>query len=337
MSYIKNDNSTRPSLNRFELVGDNENALSKSFAYVLSMNPKFLKSFFSLLNVKYSVSDFSSTEIKIQITSETDKGITDVEIISPNQYVIIECKIGEATVSKEQQEKYIERFKIQKKKENIFCMITGTRNNFAYASKNKLYKVENFTWHDILYLITTDFETKCNDADKQCVIDFENFLTKGNYMRTQNEILIQDVGSPDKIELFEKYHIYNQGDIKLVFPLYFAPYYSKKNENPGVNYIASVKYARKCTKQEMLQELDELEDKKSENYKLWKKGLQKFEEDGIKCFYLLDEPVKIYKPIMKASDPHDGKGWIALQISKNRCVSFSDFLSHSSLCLDDDE
>ena len=280
MSYIKNDNSTRPSLNRFELVGDNENALSKSFAYILSMNSKFLESFFKLLNVKYSVSDFSSTEIKIQITSETDKGITDVEIISPDHYVIIECKIGEATVSKEQQEKYVERFTIQKKKENVFCMITGTRNNFAYAPKNKLYRVENLTWHDILYLITTDFETKCNDTDKQCLIDFENFLTKGNYMRTQNEILIQDLGNPDKIELFEKYHIYNQGDIKLVFPLYFAPYYSKKNETPGVNYIASVKYARKCTKQEMLQELDELEDKKSENYELWKRGLQKFKEDG---------------------------------------------------------
>ena len=336
MSSIKASNSMRPSLNRFELIGDDENALSKSFAYILSLNSIFLKLFLSEIDISYSISDFFYTEIEIQITSDKDCGVTDVEIITPKHYVIIECKVGDATVSKKQQVKYIRRFEKQKQKECVFCMITGTRNNFACAPRGDFYRVENLTWHDVLSLMITKFEPRANKADKQCLIDFENFLTKGDYMRTQNEILIQDLG-PEKKELFEKYHIYNQADIKLVFPLYFAPYYSKRNETPGINWIASVRYARRCTKQEMIQKLDELEDKGSSNYKLWKKGLENFHEKGIRCFYLLDEPIKIYKPLKKVSNPKDGADWVSLRISPNRCVSFADFLKHSALYMEEDE
>lgn len=50
-------------------------------------------------------------------------------------------------------------------------------------------------------------------------------------------------------------------------------------------------------------------------------------------YYFLDNPIELNNPLLKDGGNRAGRGrkWIAAAIPPNRCVSFSDFLLHSSL------
>lgn len=56
-------------------------------------------------------------------------------------------------------------------------------------------------------------------------------------------------------------------------------------------------------------------------------------KDSIYTYYFLDNPTKLNSPLLKDGGNKIGRGknWIAAAIPPNRCVSFSDFLQHSSL------
>ena len=91
---IKPEEFSNFQLNPFYLLGSDENALSKAFAFVLSKSPKFLFIFLRYigLNIKFSQSTFN--KISIQIERKRIEGRTDIEIILENKFhIIIECKV----------------------------------------------------------------------------------------------------------------------------------------------------------------------------------------------------------------------------------------------------
>ena len=67
--------------NIFNLISSDENALSKSLAFILHYNKNVLREFLKTIDLKYlSEVGLENTKIMVQVTSEAQKGITDLEI-----------------------------------------------------------------------------------------------------------------------------------------------------------------------------------------------------------------------------------------------------------------
>jgi len=93
--------------NVFQLLGDDEDSISKAIAWALARAPTFLSLFLKRLM------DFTGacTEVQIRMQRyETGAGITDIELVVPGEaHVIIEAKRGWALPGKAQLSKYARR------------------------------------------------------------------------------------------------------------------------------------------------------------------------------------------------------------------------------------
>lgn len=90
----------------FQLLGDKENDISFSVAWVLSRCNQFLKRFIE----SQIGSRIDPKEIEIDLQhNEKEQGTTDVEIKSSTFHIIIEAKRGWNLPSRRQLEKYAKR------------------------------------------------------------------------------------------------------------------------------------------------------------------------------------------------------------------------------------
>jgi len=91
----------------FNLLGENENDLTYSLGWALSQSPHFLKAFIqTALTIQPTL---ENVKIRLQ-HSETNAGITDIEIESPGEFfIVVEAKRGWNLPGKSQLEKYAVR------------------------------------------------------------------------------------------------------------------------------------------------------------------------------------------------------------------------------------
>ena len=91
----------------FRLLGEHENDITYSVAWVLAQCPPFLGQF--LRKAFGSKIDTASAEIRLQ-QHETKGGITDIEIEDPDRFsLIVEAKRGWTLPSRSQLEKHAYR------------------------------------------------------------------------------------------------------------------------------------------------------------------------------------------------------------------------------------
>lgn len=313
------------SINQFFLLEHNENGLSKSFAFVLSKNPKFLFKFlrFLGLDVRNSPSLFES--VSIDIEKKRKEGRTDIEIYSPGEFhVIIECKVGNNKISK-QREQYIQSFDDAKYK--ILCILTQT--NDYKIQKCKDISVKNVGWIDIDNLISDEiFQSDI------LIQEFQNFLRGGYNMRENKEILIQDLGDPFELKKYKEHNVYRRDKI-FGSPLYFAPYYTRSSgEIEGITNLSKILGIISARPIEISDFIDNLRKFAENNENLvekWLAGVRADKEEKGEMpytYFFLDDPVHIHKPLLKdvTMEKGRGKNWIAGRISKNRCVTFEEFI-----------
>lgn len=93
----------------FDLLGTDENDITKAIAFTLARSPSLLRMFLSkVLNVSWTRS-VGNLQIRLQ-QSETAGGITDIEIEEQGHlYIIIEAKRGWNLPSRDQLKKYVGR------------------------------------------------------------------------------------------------------------------------------------------------------------------------------------------------------------------------------------
>ena len=72
----------------------------------------------------------------------------------------------------------------------------------------------------------------------------------------------------------------------------------------------------------------ELEQDQEKIIKTWKEGLNGCDDSEENSYYFLGEFVNFNKPFRKDKGIKKGrgKGWVAAQISKNRCIPFKEFI-----------
>lgn len=339
-TILKRENNNNSHLNIFELLGSDEVATTKAFAYLIARSPKIL---FLLLrslgvNLKHSPSTFKKLSIEIERTR--NEGRTDIEIFLANSFhVIIEAKIKKNKL-KTQRSQYLKSFKKNKSPKNIMCFITSERISFE---QNKKIETVYLTWRETLLIVEESLKKHISKDEKTLAEDFITFYRRGINMKEQKEVLVQDLSDKKEIDLFKTFNIYRRDETYGV-PLYFAPHFSKnakQTEGVGISYLSGVLGVLTIAPSEIKDYEDDLKKfagTKKKLVKKWTDGINqlskkitkrstKVKTPKVMTFYFLDTPVKFKKPLQKDGGIKKGrgKGWIAASIPKNRCVSFSRF------------
>ena len=321
---IKNKGYNRSVLNTFDLLGTDEVGLSKVFAFLLGKEPKVLYKFLHYIGVKTKFTNANYRAVTIEIERVRDEGRTDIEIKQTGKFhVIIESKIRKGRV-KAQREKYITSFDNVPQK--IMCFITQERDFNKQIADD--VQIRNMGWLDVINL----FDNK-SFFNRPLVNEFLSFAIKGFKMKEQKEILIQDLSDPLEIKRYREFHIYRR-DITFGSPLYFSPYFTSKAKQPkgeGISFLSKILGILTLTPNDIRNFEDDLHRFTSDKQlvKKWIKGVELDLSSGsedIFTYFFLAEPLDIPHPLKKDSGKKgSGKGWIALMIPKNRCVTFEEF------------
>lgn len=345
MPVIKQNGTTRMQSNFFHLFGDKETGLTKAFAYVLSTNRKLLFKFLREMGISVNDTDKNFKAIAIETEKvHHEHGRTDIEIkLDGRFHLIIEAKIG---TNKEitQRYRYPEILSKSKEKKKVLCFITQT-NEHWFAFGDAKISVKNINWLDVDVLMDDRDILEDPMTNK-----FHQYLRRFFTMKTQKEILIQDLSIKTEIDKYRTCNLYRRNVI-YGSPLYFCPYFTSgagQIEGEGASYISRVlgiMSFRLCdidNAQAIKEELDSFccdieESRRGALIEKWTRGIDEYieEENMITeeneknkgySFFFLDNPVKLSGKAMK--DSNDSRGWISRNISQNRCVSFTALLTH---------
>ncbi len=322
---LKASGFSKSVLSFFELLGDDENALSKAFAYFISVNRLAYFKFIHYLGLKYKTSKNHFKQVEVSIQKKRKEGVTDIELFLEKEYhVIVECKIKKNYVTK-QRTQYLNAFN-EGVKNKVMCFLTSERDtNMLIQDKvNVVY----ISWFDVLNL----FDDK--EIEKhELYFKFQSFVNRRYYMKQIKEILVQDLGDKKEIEKFCKNNIYSR-DKTRGSPLYFAPYFTAKSGlKQGINYVSKI-FGILTLKPTELKYFKEDLTKFTKDEKLIKKWVEGVKKDKStnekKTYYFLEDPFEFKTPLLKEKDGKQSKDWISRMIPKNRAVSFIDLLKHVS-------
>lgn len=323
---LKRTETQKTSYSLLDLIGKDENALSKAFAFLLATDRDCYFQFLRHLNIRVNNKEKNYKQVTITIQKKRVEGITDIEIAYAGKYhIIIECKIGKGKVDK-QRTQYLSSFdgNVQHR---ILCILTQERDTNKQIENDVI--IRNTSWLEIIELYNNK-----RFLHKQIVSDFLKYATKNYKMRELKEILIQGLGDKTEIERFNEYRVYRR-DQTFGTPIYFAPYF---NHNSGqtvgitkLSKILGILTFKPVDVDNYSTDLDSFSEK-SETVKKWKEGIKIGEnnKNTVYTYYFLDEPFTFKKPLKKDGGIKKGRGknWIAANIPRNRCVSFIDFIKH---------
>jgi len=174
--------------NFFQLMGNSENDITISLAWVLSNCPVFLKSVIrSICRVKKV--DFKNVEIVCQ-EYESNKGITDIEIRDDTTFhIIIEAKCGWNLPSKAQITKYAKRRSFYRSKIENKVIVTLSECTEIFASQRNPDYVGNDipvvhrSYREILHMAMEAY-LKSNNAEKRMLSQFCQYMRGWMSMQT---------------------------------------------------------------------------------------------------------------------------------------------------------
>jgi hypothetical protein len=321
---IKLEKTKRTTLNFFDLLGNDENGLSKAFTFVLASNPKAYIEFMKYLGFPYLRQKSHFPSVQVEIQKKRKEGVTDIEFYVKGEYhIIIECKIGEGRITS-QRRQYIPSFD-RKVRTKLLCFMTQERESNLLVEEG--IKIRYFSWLDVLDIF--DRKEFCED---RLMAEFLKFMQRSYKMRTVREILVQDLGEAKAIDRFKTNNLYVR-DETYGNPLYFAPYFTRNSKQPereGISYLSRVLGVLTIIPSEITMFEDELKNF-TDSSSLMDKWLAGVKADmdirEKRTYFFLDNPMRFKSPLLKVS-MKDSKNWIGGHIPKNRCVSFDEFIKH---------
>ena len=328
---VKRLQRTASHLTLFDLLGTDETALSKAFAYILAKEKDALFTFLRFLGVPTKNTDRNFFATSIEIERSRPEGHTDVEILRPGSFhVIAECKVHKGKIGR-QRTQYLTAFEDVANK--VMCFITQERD--TNKEKRNGIVIRSVSWMDIL-----DVFENARLASNTIVRQFMMYAMRTYKMKSQGEILVQDLSDPIELCRYQKYSLYRR-DVTFGSPLYFAPHFTRKAPREigvGIKYLSRVLGVLTLNPSDISDYRNDLESfsEKPDQANKWEKGV---EMDGTSdqasqyTFYFLDEPVELPFPLLKdkSKEKGSGKNWISRMISKNRCVPFAELIRQITL------
>ncbi|GAB1442911.1 hypothetical protein MASR2M39_17470 [Ignavibacteriales bacterium] len=320
----------------YDLLGNNEMALSQAFAHLLASDEESFKCFFrDILGEKYlKKNTFENAEIGLEKHSRDD-GRTDIEIKSEHYHVIIEIKIKNNPITG-QISQYLKRFD-EDAKSNHFVGISNIPSLLPTFHEN--IKFHNISWMGIFqkFQLIKEPATQLNPSLKEpatLLHQFVLFFERNYFKMQQKEILVQDLANQNQIKLLDDSLIYKRDKV-VGIPLYYAPYFTQGSGiEPGISRlyrVLAVFYAKTDEENWLIQTYDyleknvELKNVKEDILNKWKAGLKTIESSGTGFnFYFLDEPVTLPFRVLKGNK-------IMNQIPKNYSITFKELFQEGEL------
>lgn len=323
---LKRAETHKTSYNLLDLLGTDENALSKAFAFLIATDKECYFQFLQHVNIRVKNTENNYKQSTVIIQKKRKEGITDIEISQADKYhIIVECKIGKGKVAK-QRTQYLPSFD-KKAKYKLLCILTQERDTNKQISND--ITIRNTSWLEIIELYNNK-----HFLNKPIVSDFLKFATKNYKMRELKEILIQGLGDQTEIKRFNEYRVYRR-DQTFGTPIYFAPYFNRgSGQKEGItklSKILGILTFKPVDVKNFRSDLESFTDDQN-TITTWMNGIQfgNDNKNAIYTYYFLDEPLTFNNPLKKDGGIKKGRGknWIAANIPRNRCVSFTDFIKH---------
>jgi len=99
---IKSGTTNKTTLSQFDLLGQDEVALSKAFAFLLGSDKDCYFEFLKFLGLKLKRTSVNFLESEIGTERSREEGRIDIELRHKNHYqVIIECKVRKNKLSRQ--------------------------------------------------------------------------------------------------------------------------------------------------------------------------------------------------------------------------------------------
>jgi hypothetical protein len=323
---IKKTGSPKSVISLFDLLGNDETALSKAFAFILGKEKDALKEFLKFIGVSKRITDKIFRQVRITTEYSRNEGRTDIEIeIGKDTHIIIEAKVRKNRV-RQQRTQYLTAFN-KSAKEKILVFLTQERDSNKQIAQD--VKIINTSWLDVTGL----FDQK-KFIDNELVFQFLRYVSKNYKMNEQKEILIQDLSDETELQRYREHNLYRR-DQTFGTPLYFAPYFTRSANQPegeGISYLSKILGVLTLVPNEIDNYEIDLRRFKNDNeiVEKWIQGvkLNSAEITDSLTYYFLDEPVTINENLLKDGGKKKGRGknWIAAMIPKNRCVTFEEFV-----------
>lgn len=163
----------------FQLIGDKENDITKSIAWVLNKCPVFMKKvILEILGIDITTDDVTISYQKY----ESSMGITDLEITdNKNFYIIIEAKRGWILPGKNQLTKYSERQEFKNSRAKKKAIVSMSECSIYYADSNLPFKdingipVQHLPWRKI-YELADIARKDSNNEQKHLLDEFKEYL-----------------------------------------------------------------------------------------------------------------------------------------------------------------
>jgi uncharacterized protein (DUF2132 family) len=320
---VKESGHPKSIVTKFDLLGTDEEALSKAFAYTIANEPDALFKFLQSIGLSYKNTLANFKDISIVTENHRDEGRTDIEIKLQNKFhVIIESKVRKNKV-RQQRTQYLKSFD-KKTKDKVLCFLTQERDLNKQISND--VEIVNLSWLEITDL----FDTK-TFSSKPTIKEFLRYSIKNYKMKEQKEILIQDLSDKTELKRFKDFNVYRR-DETFGSPLYFAPYFTRKanqDGGEGISYLAKILGILTLNAKDIGAFEADLRRFKDDNKTVdkWKEGVMLGHKDQVFTYYFLDTPLKLTKNLQKDPGRKKGRGkdWVAAMIPKNRCVTFQEF------------
>ncbi|MGH7205477.1 MAG: hypothetical protein ACREI2_04630 [Nitrospiraceae bacterium] len=325
---MKNSDCVASHLTPLDLLGDDETALSKAFAYVLAKDQQALFTFLRFVGVRAKNTEKNYLATTVEIEHSRPEGRTDIELLNPRSFhVIIECKVDSGKVS-DQRTKYLHCF--QNIPHRVMCFITQQRD--TNKQKQSGISTRHLSWLDILDVFE-GARLQANPITRQ----FMSYAIRTHRMKAQKEILVQDLSDSVELKRYTDYAVYRR-DVTFGTPLYFAPYFTKVMESDvgkGMKYLSPILGVLTLMPSEIKEYLTDLQSFSEDSGKVqkWMKGVmlepsKSRTKEKEYTFYFLGDPVELPNPLLKDGTIKKGRGknWIARRIPKNRCVTFAEII-----------
>jgi hypothetical protein len=164
---------------------------------------------------------------------------------------------------------------------------------------------------------------------------FMRYAIRTYKMKTQKEILVQDLSDPTEPRRWRDHDVYRR-DVTFGTPLYFAPYFTHDVDasvGKAMQYLSpvlGVLTLKPCEIKEYATDLQSFSEDK-EKVEKWATGVTLGDAEHQKAertFDFLGKPVELPRPLLKDGTIKKGRGknWIAGMIPKNRCVTFAELV-----------
>lgn len=330
---------TAPVQSLFRLVGRDEDALTYGLGFLLAYDPKFCVKLLRSFGLSLPREFGHGYAIHLQEVTGSGYGRRDIVVSAQGIRIVVEAKIGGSLPAEEQILKYAAEKALWEPYARRYIVALTQVAFPATAAREvgtKLAKEGiNFRpaqWHKVLDVAIRHRPANSSAVSRYLFDQFSRYIRRDYQMGYYDaEVSIQDVNL-ENAAIYEECWVYVTSLKDKAAPLYFAPYFTRESEHPGISLVSRVLDIRTGKPAQIA--IDESAAPTEEHRRRWTEGLERVIArskregwgNGEGRLFCLDRPLPLGKTLIKAKGGSNG---IPTQIPKGFSLRFDELLGAS--------